>query len=46
MRPPRPPKDDEPRPGDSGFPVVVWAILGVLAVGLFVLALGVLSPHL
>lgn len=38
-------KDDEPRSDDTKMPALVWAILGVLAVGLFVLALGVLSPH-
>jgi hypothetical protein len=37
-------EDDEPR-SDAPIPVVVWAILGVLAVGLFVLVLGMLSPH-
>ena len=37
-------EDDEPRPTDR-MPAVVWGILGLLAVALFVLVLGVLSPH-
>lgn len=34
-------EDDEPRP-DPKMPAVIWAILGVLAIGVFVLILGVL----
>jgi hypothetical protein len=36
-----PMEDDEPR-SDAKMPAVVWAILGILAVGVFVLVLGVL----
>lgn len=32
------------RPRPDSMPSVVWGILGVLAVALFVLALGILNP--
>lgn len=36
--------DDDPRP-NTPMPTIFWGILGILAVALFVLVMGVLSPH-
>lgn len=38
------PREPSHRPRSTYMPSIIWAILGVMVVALFVLALGILNP--